>query len=97
MIVKSPHLNLLDKASFTTKFQIESARTKLLKMANIKAELNKWYLNNKKCNVLESFIHHANHESSCWDLAERTGDFRFEYNVCLDCIVYIQLKKLHCS
>ena len=30
-----------------------------------------------------------NNEKSCWDLAEKMRDFRFDYKICQDCIVHV--------
>ena len=41
------------------------------------------------CRVLEKYLVHGEEETSCWKLAEKICDFRFDYNVCQDCIVRV--------
>lgn len=56
----------------------------------INAEKN--FIDKIQCRVLEKYLVLAEKErscSSCWKLAEKICDFRFDYNVCQDCIVHV--------
>lgn len=49
---------------------------------------NSYFLNHVQCHVLEEYHAKAFKEASCWQLARKIDDVRFECYVCQDCIVY---------
>ena len=49
---------------------------------------NSKFLNNVQCNVLTESLSYQSQETTCWQLARKTDDFRFDSHVCQDCIVY---------
>ena len=49
---------------------------------------NSNFKNYVQCNVLEEFLAQTFQETSCWQLARKIDDFRFDCHVCQDCIVY---------
>ena len=53
---------------------------------------NSNFLNHVQCYVLEKYLAQTFKETSCWQLAQKTDDFLFDYYVCHDCIVYIYAK-----
>ena len=46
------------------------------------------FLNHVQCSVFEEYLTQTFKESSCWQLARKIDDFRFDGHVCQDCIVY---------
>jgi hypothetical protein len=56
----------------------------------IKHEQEKHFLSylHVQCNVLEAYVVQTFKETSCWQLAQKIDDFRFDGYVCQDCIVY---------
>ena len=56
-------------------------------MDMLESKLN--FLDHVQCHVFEKNIAQLKQESSCWELAAKMNDFRFDYNVCHDCIVHI--------
>lgn len=52
-------------------------------------EGNKNFVDYIQCHVFEQYTAQSLNVTSCWDFAKKSGDFRFTYNVCQDCIVYI--------
>ena len=56
----------------------------------IKHEQKKYFLwyEHVKCNVLQEYFAETFEETSCWQLARKIDDFRFDGYVCQDCIVY---------
>ena len=46
------------------------------------------FLNHVQCSVFEEYLTQTFRESSCWQLARKIDDFRFDGRVCQDCIVY---------
>ena len=53
---------------------------------------NSDFLNHVQCYVLEKYFAQTLKETSCWQLAQKIDDFRFDYYVCQNCIVYIYAK-----
>ena len=49
---------------------------------------NSNFLNHVQCSVFEEYLTQTFKETSCWQLARKIDDFRFDYHVCQDCIVY---------
>ena len=45
-------------------------------------------LNHVQCSVFEEYLTQPLKEPSCWQLARKIADFRFDCYVCQDCIVY---------
>lgn len=50
---------------------------------------NSNFLNHVQCYVLEKYLAQAVKHTSCWQLAQKIDDFRFDYFVCQDCFVHI--------
>jgi hypothetical protein len=46
------------------------------------------FSNHVQCNVLQEYFAQTFEETSCWQLARKIDDFRFNCYVCKDCIVY---------
>ena len=46
-----------------------------------------------QCDVFSNHLAHGGKDSSCWEMARQAKDFRFLYNVCQDCIVYLFSRK----
>ena len=46
------------------------------------------FLNHVQCNILQEYFTQTFEETSCWELARKIDDFRFDCHVCQDCIVY---------
>jgi len=49
---------------------------------------NSNFLNHVQCSVFEEYLTQTFKETSCWQLARKIEDFRFDSHVCQDCIVY---------
>ena len=49
---------------------------------------NSNFLNHIQCNIFEEYLTQTFKETSCWQLARKIDDFRFDGYVCQDCIVY---------
>ena len=49
---------------------------------------NSNFLNHVQCSVFEEYHTQTFKETSCWQLARKIDDFRFDCYVCQDCIVY---------
>ena len=52
-----------------------------------KSTLRDWGI--KKFKVVVGFSTKKYPEKSCWEMASEVGDFRSEFNICEDCIVFI--------
>ncbi len=46
------------------------------------------FLNHVQCDVFEEYFAQRIKNTSCWQLARKKDDFRFDCHVCQDCIVY---------
>ena len=55
----------------------------------MKLLLNTKLLGNVQCDILKKRIAQPSTEVTCWKIAQESNDFRFAFNVCYDCIVYL--------
>ena len=53
---------------------------------------NSDFFNHAQCYVHEKYFAQTLKETSCWQLAQENEDFRFDYYVCQECIVYLYAK-----
>lgn len=42
-----------------------------------------------QCEVFEYNLVNSQNKTSCWEMARQVKDFRYLYNICQDCIVYL--------
>ena len=51
------------------------------------------FINIVQCDILEKPETRFSDAITCWKTAQKTNDFRFINNVCLDCIVYLYIEE----